>query len=112
MKFEKQIETFIINIGNYLEIGKTKVPVLPLGVAGSVFLFSLLPKLIFPCTMLYLAEQRKGFEEFSDGSETLGMTSEGLGEMFKGEFATMCVGVDGGLSGGQACADLGERTKN
>ena len=28
------------------------------------------------------------------------MTSEGMGEMFEGDFVDMCTGVDGGLIGG------------
>ena len=30
------------------------------------------------------------FQKLSYGSETLGITSEGLGEMFEGDFANMC----------------------
>ena len=43
------------------------------------------------------------------------MTSEGLGEMFEGDFADMCVRKClimsmGGQAEGLACADLGART--
>ena len=38
-------------------------------------------------TMLYLGGHVKYFEKLSWGSETLDMTSEGLGEMFEGDFA-------------------------
>ena len=40
----------------------------------------------------YETGQDKGgdFQKFSYGSETLGMTSEGLGEMFEGDFADLC----------------------
>ena len=49
----------------------------------------------------------------SNDSETLGMTSEGLGEMFGGDSADTCAGkfplmLMGGRANGQACAD-GER---
>ena len=42
------------------------------------------------------------------------MTSEGLGEMFEGDFAEMCVGKFplmsmGGCAEGLACADPGAR---
>ena len=37
--------------------------------------------------MLYLTVQRGDFQKLYLGSETLGMTSEGLGEMFEGDGA-------------------------
>ena len=37
--------------------------------------------------MLYLDRQRGDFQKMSLGSKTLGMTSEGLGEMFEGDGA-------------------------
>ena len=45
-----------------------------------------------PCTLLYLARQRGGgdFQMLSYGSETFGMTYEGLGEMFEGDFVDTC----------------------
>ena len=50
------------------------------------------------------------FQKFSRGSETLGMTSEELGEMFEGDSADMCtvkfpLMLMGGRANGQACAD-------
>ena len=41
--------------------------------------------------MLYLAGQRGYFPKLSKGSETLVITSEGLGEMFESEFEDSCV---------------------
>ena len=40
--------------------------------------------------MTYLGGQGGYFEKLSYGSETLDMTSEGLGEMFKGDSADTC----------------------
>ena len=37
--------------------------------------------------MVYLGRHVRYFEKLSWGSETLDMTSEGLGEMFEGDFA-------------------------
>ena len=52
-----------------------------------------------------LGEKEGYFEKMSLGSETLDMTSEGLEEMFEGDFADTCAKknsahVDGGPSGG------------
>ena len=52
-------------------------------------------------------------KELSLGSETLDMTSEGLGEVFEGDSEDMCAGKFplvsmGGRANGQACA-VGER---
>ena len=65
--------------------------------------------------MLYLAGPRGYFPKLSKGSETLVMTSEGLGEMFESEFTDTCTNkiplvLMGGGAEGQACADLGART--
>ena len=50
--------------------------------------------------MLYLGGQRgRDFQKSSLGSETLGMTSEGLGKMFKGDFATVQQKVSAGFRG-------------
>ena len=53
------------------------------------------------------------FQKSARDSETSDMTSEGLGEMFKGDSADTCGGKFplmsmGGRANGQACAD-GER---
>ena len=60
---------------------------------------------------------RKGgyFQRLSQGSETSDITSEGLGEMFEGDYADMCVGKIplmsmGGRVEGLTCADPEERT--
>jgi hypothetical protein len=49
------------------------------------------------------------------GSENMDMTSEGLGEMFEGDFANMCADnfslmSMGGRAEGLACTDPGVRT--
>ena len=41
--------------------------------------------------MLYLRGQGGYFQKLSQGSETLDMASKGLGEMFEGDVADMCV---------------------
>ena len=43
-----------------------------------------------PQTMQNLAGQRGKFQKLPKGSETLHMSSEALGEMFKGEFSDIC----------------------
>ena len=64
-----------------------------------------------PPTMLYLAGQREEFQKLSKGSETLCMTSEGLGEMFEGDFADMCAAnFRWCLAEDCACANLPART--
>ena len=40
--------------------------------------------------MLYLAGQKGGCSKVVLGLQILGMTSEGLGEMFEGDFADAC----------------------
>ena len=50
------------------------------------------------------------FHKLSKGSETSGMNSEGLGEMFEGDSADTCGGnfslmLMWGRANGQACAD-------
>ena len=55
------------------------------------------------------------FQKLSKGSETLDMTSEGLGEMFEGDSADTLAGIFplvlmGGRAEGLACADPGART--
>ena len=42
--------------------------------------------------MVYLGGQRGYFQKLSLGSESLEMTSEGLGEMFEGDFSDMFAG--------------------
>ena len=54
------------------------------------------------------------FQNLSLGSETSDMTSEGLGEMFKGDSADTCAGKFPlvsmeGRAEGLMCADLGAR---
>ena len=44
------------------------------------------------CTMTYIGGKGGYFEKLSHGSETLDMTSERLGEMFKGDSADRCGG--------------------
>ena len=51
-----------------------------------------------PQTMLYFAGQWGDFQKLSQGFVTLGMTSEGLEEMFEGDFEDSSAGVDGGPS--------------
>jgi hypothetical protein len=63
--------------------------------------------------MLLLGVKGWYFEKLSKGSKTSDMTSEGLGEVFKGDSADICAGKFplvsmGGRANGQACAD-GER---
>jgi hypothetical protein len=63
--------------------------------------------------MLYLGRQRGVFSKVVLGLQNFGMTSVGLGEMFKGYSADKCAGKFplmsmGGRANGQACAD-GER---
>jgi hypothetical protein len=63
--------------------------------------------------MRFLGGKGGYFEKLSYGSETSDMTSEGLGEVFKGDSADTCTGKFplvsmGGRANGQACAD-GER---
>ena len=55
------------------------------------------------------------FQKLSYCSEILDMTSEGLGEIFKNDFADTCpkkipLGLMGDWAEGQECADPGERT--
>ena len=45
-----------------------------------------------PRTIIYLVGQGGYFQKLSYGSETLDMTSEGLGEMFEGDSADTCTG--------------------
>ena len=66
-----------------------------------------------PRTMQFLGGKGEYFENLSKGSKTYDMTSEGLGEVFKGDSADMCGGkfpllLMGGRANDQACAD-GER---
>jgi hypothetical protein len=63
--------------------------------------------------MQFLGGKGGYFEKLSKGSKTEDMTSEGLGEVFKGDSADMCAGkfslvLMGGRADRQACAD-GER---
>jgi hypothetical protein len=63
--------------------------------------------------MRFLGGKGGYFENLSNGSKTLDMTSEGLGEVFEGDSPDMCAGkfplvLMGGRANGQACAD-GER---
>jgi hypothetical protein len=61
--------------------------------------------------MRFLGGKGEYFEKLSKGSKTYDMTSEGLGEVFKGDSADMCTRkfpLDGGQANGQACAE-GER---
>ena len=65
--------------------------------------------------MIYLAGQRGNLYKLSYGSETLCMTSEGLGELFEGDFADTCAEKIplvsmGARAEGLACADPGART--
>jgi hypothetical protein len=42
--------------------------------------------------MRFLGGKGGYFEKFSNGSKTLDMTMEGLGEVFEGDSADMCAG--------------------
>ena len=64
------------------------------------------------CILKALPALCKGghFQKLSYGSETLHMTSEGLGQMFEGDFADTCankfpIALIGGKWTLQACAD-------
>ena len=66
-----------------------------------------------PPALCYIWADKGGNFQKSQDSETSGMTSEGLGEMFEGDSADTCAGkfllmLMGGRADGQACAD-GER---
>jgi hypothetical protein len=45
-----------------------------------------------PCTMQFLGKKGGYFEKLTKGSKTYDITSEGLGEVFKGESADTCDG--------------------
>ena len=73
--------------------------------------FMVTPYPPFPLHCAILGGKGGYFEKLSYGSETWDMTSDGLGEMFKGDFAHTCADkfpaqVDGGLSRGSIMSQI------